>query len=52
MTRLELIAQICRQMAEDLKDSNDRAEEKERKELSDREDLTFDPHIIRLARDE
>lgn len=29
MTRLELIAQICKRMADDLKEDNDRAEEKE-----------------------
>lgn len=29
MTRLELIAEICKRMAEDLKDDNDRAEERE-----------------------
>jgi hypothetical protein len=52
MTRLELIAQIVREMAEDLKADNDRADEKELKRLSDREDLTFDPHIIKLVRDE
>jgi hypothetical protein len=49
MTRLELIAQICRQLAEDLKADNDKADIKE---LSDREDFTYDPHIIKLARDE
>ena len=49
MTRLELIAQICRRMTQELKEDNDKAEEKE---LSDREDFTYDPHIIKLARDE
>ena len=29
MTRLELIAEICKRMADDLKQDNDRAEEKE-----------------------
>jgi hypothetical protein len=29
MTRLELIAQICKRMADDLKEDNDRAEERE-----------------------
>lgn len=29
MTRLELIAEICKRMADDLKEDNDRAEEKE-----------------------
>jgi hypothetical protein len=29
MTRLEMIAEICKQMADDLKEDNDRAEEKE-----------------------
>lgn len=29
MTRLELIAQICKRMADDLKEDNDRVEEKE-----------------------
>lgn len=29
MTRLELIAKICKRMADDLKEDNDRAEEKE-----------------------
>jgi len=29
MTRLELIAEICKRMADDLKEHNDRAEEKE-----------------------
>ena len=29
MTRLELIAEICKRMADDLKEDNDRAEERE-----------------------
>jgi hypothetical protein len=29
MTRLEMIAEICKRMADDLKEDNDRAEEKE-----------------------
>jgi hypothetical protein len=29
MTRLEIIAEICKRMADDLKEDNDRAEEKE-----------------------
>jgi len=29
MTRLEMIAEICKQMTDDLKEDNDRAEEKE-----------------------
>lgn len=29
MTRLELIAEICKRMADDLKEDNDRAEEKD-----------------------
>ncbi len=29
MTRLELIAEICKRMADDLKQDNDRAEERE-----------------------
>ncbi len=29
MTRLELIAQICKRMADDLKEDNDSAEERE-----------------------
>lgn len=29
MTRLELIAEICKRMADELKEDNDRAEEKE-----------------------
>lgn len=29
MTRLELIAEICKRMADDLKEDNDRADEKE-----------------------
>jgi hypothetical protein len=49
MTRLELIAEICKRMANDLKEDNDKAEAKE---LSDREDFTYDPHIIKLAQDE
>jgi len=49
MTRLELIAEICKRMTQDLKEDNDKAEEKE---LSDREDFTYDPHIIKLARDD
>ena len=49
MTRLEMIAEICKRMADDLKEDNDKAEAKE---LSDREDFTYDPHIIKLAQDE
>ena len=49
MTRLELIAQICKRMANELKEDNDRAEAKE---LELDKDFTFDPHIIKLARDE
>jgi hypothetical protein len=45
MTRLELIAEICKRMADDLKEDNDRAEAKE---LSDREEVSFDPHIIKM----
>ena len=51
MTRLELIAQICKRMADDLKEDNDRAEEKERLDDSDIRDFSFDPHIIQLTRD-
>jgi hypothetical protein len=29
MTRLEMIAEICKRMADDLKEDNDRAEERE-----------------------
>jgi len=29
MTRLEMIAEVCKRMADDLKEDNDRAEEKE-----------------------
>ena len=29
MTRLELIAEICKRMADDLKEDNDRAEERD-----------------------
>ena len=46
MTRLEMIAEICKRMADDLKEDNDRAEAKE---LSDREEVFLDPHIIKLS---
>jgi len=49
MTRLEMIAEICKRMADDLKEDNDKAEAKE---LSDREDFTYNPHTIKLAREE
>ncbi len=29
MTRLEMIAEVCKRMADDLKEDNDRAEERE-----------------------
>ena len=51
MTRLELIAQICKRMANELKEDNDRAEEKDKLDDSDMRDLSFDPHIIQLIRD-
>lgn len=46
MTRLEMIAEICKRMADDLKEDNDRAEAKE---LSDREEVSLDQHIIKLS---
>ena len=48
MTRLELIAEICKRMADDLKEDNDRAEEKE---LLEDGDISFNPNLIRLSRD-
>lgn len=36
MTRLELIAEICKRMADDLKEDNDRAEEKDQQREAQR----------------
>lgn len=52
MTRLELIAQICKRMTEDLKESNDKAEERDRLDNSDLQDLCFEPHQVKLNREE
>jgi len=49
MTRLELIAEICKRMADDLKKDNDRAEVKE---LSDQKEVSFDPHTIQLTKNQ
>ena len=51
MTRLELIAEICKRMTKELKEDNDRAEEKEKLDDSDIRDFSFDPYIIQLNRD-
>lgn len=48
MTKLQLIVEICKQMADDLKKDNDRAEAKE---LSDQEKVSYDPHIIKLVKE-
>ena len=49
MTRLELIAEICKKMAQELKEDNDRAEQKE---LQENRDIEFVPHVMRLSHDE
>lgn len=49
MTRLELIAEICKRMAQELKEDNDRADEKE---LMDDKELSFNPHNMKLNQDE
>lgn len=47
-TRLELIAEIAKRLQRERDQSE---EETEMKELSDRDDFTFEPHIIKLNRD-
>jgi hypothetical protein len=46
MTRLELIAQICKRLDRE-REENNRLEQKE----LNLDDLTFEPHIIKIERD-
>lgn len=49
MTRLELIAQICKRLAQQSKDNEGRADEEEL--LHDKE-LSFDPYHEKLDKDD
>jgi hypothetical protein len=48
-TRLELIAEIVRKMNQELKEDNDRAEEKELLDIKYKEEPMIDPDVIRYS---
>jgi hypothetical protein len=47
-TRLELIAQVAKKLQQE----RNQSDEVDEKELGDRNEFTFEPHIIKLNRDE
>jgi len=51
MTRLELIAEIVSKMHQELKEDNDRAEQKELLEIKYREEPIVDPDILKYSKD-